>query len=166
MKGHLQDGRFSGKRDSGAAPHEFDQAAQDPELDAVLRDLRASVHAWSDAHYRSRALVLSPVPRRTLWGRSLAWALSLVLAAGAVLAGVYEYHRVEPVRQAVAPAGPVQPVPQKNVAPPAQAASARPAANSAGDMDELLARVDKDVARQTPSAMEPLAGLMDDDEQQ
>jgi hypothetical protein len=38
------------------------------------------------------------------------------------------------------------------------------AANRAREEEELLAKVDSDVSRQVPSAMEPLAQLMAEDE--
>jgi hypothetical protein len=94
-------------------------------------------------------LVLSPAPRRIRWNRSLAWALSLVLAAGLGSEGIYQYHQKQLARQ-VAIQHQLQVVQQQH----------------AREVDELLARVDRDVSREVPSAMEPLASLMADDETQ
>ena len=160
MNIHSKNGKYPGERENGSTRNGFDQAAQEPELEAVLKDFRASVHAWSEATYqarldaagRSRALVLSPVPRRTLWHRSLVWALSLVLTAGAAMAGVYEFHQKELARQAVI---------QRELERQRQLNQVH-----VREVDELLARVDNDVSREAPSAMEPLASLMADDETQ
>jgi hypothetical protein len=159
MISNSTNGKYPGEGKNGSARRGFDEAAQNPELEAVLKDFRASVHAWSEATYRScieadrsRALVLSPAPQRTLWRRSLAWALSLVLAAGVAMAGAYEYHQKELARQANI---------QREIEHQRQVAE-----QHARDEDELLARVDSDVSREAPSAMEPLASLMADDETQ
>ena len=149
-----------GKPEDGSARHAFEDAAQDPELEAVLKDFRASVHAWSgatyqsrsEATYRSRALVLSPAPRHILWRQSLVWALSLVLTAGVATSGVHQYHQRELARQAA----------QRLAEQQRQLAQQQ----HAREADELLARVDNDVSREVPSAMEPLASLMAEDETQ
>ena len=159
MNANQQNGKPPGARENGSERQGF-EAGQDHELEAVLKDFRASVHAWSEATYqsrveaagRSRALVLSPAPHRTLLRRSVAWAMSLVLTAGVAMAGVYEYHQKELARQ---------------VAVRRQLEQRRlEAQQRAREADELLARVDSDVSREEPSAMEPLASLMADDETQ
>lgn len=172
MKSNSKNGMVPGE------PHErarLDEITGDPELEAVLKELRANVHAWSAATYesryertdRTRARVLSQVPHRTLWHRSLVWALSIILTAGIVTAGVYQYRQKEQTRQAAIERElehqrqAKQQVSQQAGVTPGQAAP-----QSGRDVDELLARVDRDVARETPSAMEPLARLMDDDEKQ
>jgi uncharacterized protein YlxW (UPF0749 family) len=152
MNFNSTNGNIPGERESGSVRQGLNEAAQDPELEAVLADFRVSVHAWSEAAYRSRALVLSPAPHRILWRRSLVWALSLVLTAGVAVAGVYEYHQKELARQAEI---------RRELERQRQAVQ-----QHAREVDELLARVDSDVARETPSAMEPLASLMADDETQ
>jgi hypothetical protein len=118
------------------------------------------VHAWSDAMHQSRSeatnrgrtLVLSPVPRRTLGQRSLAWALSLVLAAGVATTGVHELHQRELAKQAA----------QREAVHQRQLALEQ----HARDVDELLAKVDSAVSREVPSAMDPLATLMVEDNTQ
>ena len=160
MNSHQTNGRIPGEGDNGSARAAFDQSAQDPELDTVLRNFRASVHAWSHATYqtrdeaagRSRSLVLSPAPRRILWNRSLAWSMSLVLAAGVATTGIYEYHQKEVARDKAI---------QQEIEHQRQLAQ-----QHARDVDELLARVDSDVSREAPTAMEPLASLMAEDETQ
>jgi hypothetical protein len=136
---------------TGAAQDGLLREEQDPMLQAVLKDFRASVHHWSAAAYhdRSQALVLSPLPRRIIGQRSAAWALSLVLAAGVVSTGAYEFHQRDLARQAAV---------QREIEHQRQLAR-----QHARETDELLAKVDSDVSRQVPSAMEPLASLMADD---
>ncbi len=136
-----------------AAPLSPEEAAQDPMLQAVLQDFRASIHAWSDATYHTKSLVLSEGPRRTLWNQSLAWSLSLVLAIGVASTGAYEYHHRELARQAAA---------QREVEHQRQLALEE----HAREVDELLAKVDSDVSQEVPNAMEPLASLMAEDESQ
>jgi hypothetical protein len=145
----------TGKAGNGAADQQ-----QDPILEAILKDFRASVYAWSEATYRSRsdasdrsrALVFSPVPRRILGQRSLGWALSLVLTAGLATASVHELHRRELAKQAA----------QREAEHQRQLALEQ----RARDVDELLAKVDSAVSREVPSAMEPLATLMAEDNTQ
>ena len=127
---------------------------QDPMLLKVLQDFRASVHAWSEATYESRSEAAyqsrsEAAPRRTLGQRSLAWALSLILAAGVATAGVHELHQRELARQAA----------QREAAHQRQLALEQ----HAREVDDLLAKVDSDVSREVPSAMEPLASLMAED---
>ena len=137
---------------TGAAQDGLVRDEQDPVLQAVLQDFRASVHRWSESKYqfdRSQALVLSPLPRRTIGQRSIAWALSLVLAAGVISTGAYEIRQRNLARQAAA---------QHEIEHQRQLAQ-----QHAREADELLAKVDSDVSREVPSAMEPLASLMADD---
>ncbi len=121
-------------------------------LDEALRNFRLSVHAWSEAAYsqpRSAAVV-----RKVSWRLVAGWALGCVLALGSLAGGVYErHHRQEAARIAAA----VQAARQQQMA----------AEQRAREEDEdLLAKVDKDVSRAVPSAMEPLAQLMAEDETQ
>lgn len=163
MNGQYPMDNNAGKAGNGAADQQ-----QDPNLEAVLQDFRASVHAWSEATYQSRSeatyqspseatyrsssLVLSPVPRRSFGQRSLAWALSLVLAAGVATAGVQGLHQRELAKQAA----------QHEAEHQRQLALEQ----HAREVDELLAKVDSAVSREVPSAMDPLATLMVEDETQ
>ena len=127
-----------------------DSNTEDAKLEAVLADFRASVHAWSQATYRNRPMVYSPVSRRTLGQRSLAWALSLAVVAGIASAGAYEYHQRDVAHQGAV---------QREAEHQRQLALEQ----HAREVDELLAKVDSDLSREVPSAMEPLASLMAED---
>jgi uncharacterized protein HemX len=82
----------------------------------------------------------------------LAWALSLVLTVAVASAGFLQYRQKELAHQAT-----IQRAIQHQRLVDQQ---------HAREADELLARVDSDVSREAPSAMEPLASLMADDETQ
>lgn len=120
----------------------------DPALASVLRDFRTSVHNWSEAAYnRPRAVPIAA--RHTVWRQSVVWALGLVLSAGIVGGGVYEHqHRQELARIQA----------QKEAEHQKQLAAERER-----EAEELMAKIDRDVSRQVPSAMQPLADLMSDD---
>src|SRR5258708_26437499 len=117
--------------------------AEDAKLEAVLADFRASVHAWSDAAYQNRPMVYSPVSRRSLGQRYLAWTMSLAVVLGIASAGAYEYHQRDLARQAAQ---------QREAEHQRQLALEQ----RAREVDELLAKVDSDLSREVPSAMEPL----------
>ena len=146
---------------NGAAQDGFLQHEQDPMLQSVLKDFRASVHHWSEAVYettsapalRGKTLVLSSTPRRSLGQRSLAWALSLVVAAGVVSTGGYEFHQRDLAHRA-------------QLHREAEHQRRLALEQHAREVDELLAKVDSDLSRQVPTAMEPLASLMVDDNTQ
>jgi hypothetical protein len=135
---------------------------QEPELYEALRDFRLSVCAWSEAAM-SRPRVVVEVGRRHCWRLATALALGCVLIAAGVSGGIYkhlhrqlaagwEQHQRE-TRIAVTRA----PEPDQ----PAVAQRDRPAHE---EEEDLLAKVDSDVSRQVPAAMEPLALLMAGDE--
>ena len=138
------------KQPANAAENTQRHWDEERDLEEVLADFRAGVHAWSESTYNRRALVLSPASRRPLGRRSVAWALTLVLAAGIVSTGAYEFHQRDLARQ---------------VAEQREAEHQRQQAleQHAREVDELLAKVDSDLSREVPSAMEPLASLMADD---
>jgi hypothetical protein len=117
----------------------------DVEVDEAIRDFRLSVHAWSEAAY-SRPRVAAEQGRSRSWRLAVVWALGCVLVVGGVsTGGVYEHHQRE-MRIAVARAAEQQ----------RQAAQER----ARQEEEDLLAKVDSDVSREVPSAMEPLAQLM------
>jgi hypothetical protein len=123
--------------------------AQDPVLQQALKDFRMSVHAWSEAEL-SRNRAATQVVRQRSWRLAAGVALGCVLVAGGIGGGAFEHHH----RQEVA-----------RMAQAAQAAQQRRllAEQKAREEEEdLLAKVDSDVSREVPSAMEPLAQLMDD----
>ena len=125
-----------------------------PELDLALREFRLSVHAWSEAAYSRPRTAVAAVRRKQVWRLAAGWALSGVLVAGGVSTGVWEHHRQE-MRMAAARV----------------AEHERPAANERNQQarqedEDLLAKVDSDVSRGVPSAMEPLAQMMAGDKTQ
>lgn len=128
--------------------------AAEADLQQVLRNFRSSVHAWSEAELSRPRMV--PATHRHSWRFAAAWALGCVVAVGSLTAGLYQHHR----SQFVASNTQQQPVQQDQ-----QQFQTRLSAVSeqAGQRDEnLMAVVDSDVSRPVPSAMEPLAQLMDD----
>jgi hypothetical protein len=127
------------------------------EVDEAIRDFRLSVHAWSEAAYsRPRT---AAVVRKHLWRLASAWALGCALIAAGVSGGVYtHFHR----QQAAVGQQPRQ---QMKIAESFAAEVEQPAVEQQNqrapeEEEDLLAKVDSDVSRQVPSAMEPLAQLM------
>jgi uncharacterized protein HemX len=123
-----------------------------PALEAVLADFRATVVAWSDAEF-ARARVPATAVRQRSWRVAAGWVMGCVLIAGAVGGGGFQQHQhklaVERDRLAKQ-----QLAEQQKVL----------AEQRAIEEEDLLANVDSDVSREVPSAMEPLAQLMSDDE--
>ncbi len=120
----------------------------EPELREALGNFKASVDAWSDAMMsRPRE---AKAPARTNWSAVTKWALGCVVFAGTVSGGLYQNHqqqeaaKVEAVRIAEQ---------QRELA----------ASKMKIQDDELMANVDSDIAREVPSALEPMASLMTDD---
>ena len=127
------------------------QSVEDPVLDRVLSDFRSSVHAWSDAAY-NRPRPIAAASSRAVWRKAAAWSLGSMLVIGAAGGGALEYrHRQEVARIAAARA--------------AQQQRAL-AEEHEREAEKELAKVDTDVAREVPNAMEPLAQLMTEDESQ
>jgi hypothetical protein len=124
--------------------------ANEPVLEEALANFRASVLAWSGAEF-GRARTPAKTVRRRSWRLAAGWALAGVLVAGGVGSGIQErQHKLELAR----------------IAAEARAAEQRRviAEQRAREEEDLLANVDSDVSREVPSAMEPLARLMADDE--
>lgn len=122
---------------------------QDPVVNAALRSFRHSVHAWSEAEFSRPRAVMTAHPRvRRPWAL-VSCTLGAVLAAGVAVTGVHERNvRIE--QQHIAAA-------QREAAQERELAAQR-----AKESEDLLAAVDKDVSREVPSALEPLAGILDD----
>lgn len=121
---------------------------EERELEQSLRNFRLSVHAWSEAAYiRPRTVVT--IKRARSWRRAAGWALGCVLVAGGVSGGVYEHRQVQEQARIAA----VKVAEQRRIA----------AEQRAREEEELLARVDTDVSREVPSAMEPLAQMAEDE---
>jgi hypothetical protein len=127
-----------------------DMEVIDPELQQVLGDFKASVHAWSDAMVSRPRTAQLTVAHRT-WRLAAGWALASVLIAGAVTGELYERHESR--------------VQQARIAAERKAEEQQRAlqAQRAHEEQDLLAKVDSDLSREVPSAFEPLASLMTDD---
>jgi hypothetical protein len=125
---------------------------QDPVLRETLENFRLSVHAWSESEFNRPRTVPATFPSHKTWRLAAAWALGCVLVAGGVSGGVYERHH----RQELARVAAARQVEQQRLL----------AEEQARETDDLLAKVDSDVSREVPSAMEPLTQLMAEDESQ
>ncbi len=121
--------------------------AGDRELDQALEDFRLSVHAWSEAAYSLPRTAAVAAPRGN-WRLAAAWALGCVLAAGSLAGGLYDRHH----RRELAKIAAIQAARQRQLAA-AQRARIEDA--------NFMATVDQDVSQEVPSAMEPLAQLME-----
>jgi len=125
----------------------------DLELKEALKDFRSSVHAWSDAAYNRPRSVVRPARRRS-WGLAASWAMGCLLVAGSVSGGLFErQHRIEMARIAAAQRAAEQEKQLRDEGARAKVTD-----------EDLLADVDSAVSRQVPSAMEPLAQMMTEDE--
>jgi hypothetical protein len=122
--------------------------AQDAALVEALNDFKSSIHAWSEAAYH-RPRSLSRGVRRRSWRLAVSWALGCVLVVGSVSGGFFELqHRQHLARSAALQRAVEQ---QKQL---------REQQAREEDEEDLLAKVDSDVSRQVPSALEPLAQMM------
>lgn len=120
----------------------------DPELREALRNFKASVDGWSEAMISRPRKAHAAVVRR-IWRLAAGWALGCVVVAGAVSGGVYEHHRKLEIDRIAA---------QQAAEHERQVAAAH-----AQEEEDLMADVDSDVEREVPSALEPMATLMVDD---
>jgi hypothetical protein len=125
-------------------------AEQDVELEQALKNFKSSMHAWSDAMY-SRPRVVSKEIRVRSWRLAAGWALGCVLVAGSVSGGLLERHHRQEVARIAA---------EQQAAEQQKQIRQQQAAKVSDEV--LLADVDSDVSRQVPSAMEPLAQMMDE----
>jgi hypothetical protein len=127
---------------------------QDLELDEALRDFRLSVHAWSDAAFsRPRTVVMAVAPRH-VWRLAAGWALGCVLLAGGASTGFWQHHhRQMEIRITAA-----------RVAEQQRLIALQREQQARQEDEDLLAKVDSDVSREVPTAMEPLVQLMVEDE--
>ena len=138
-----------------------ENAEGDLALEEALTNFRMSVHAWSDAAYsRQRSFVaptVAQVVRQRSWRQATGWALACALVAIGISGGFYEHHhRIEMAKIAAAQAAEQQKLvsQQQGVVRKEQ---------TRDDAEDLLATVDRDVSREVPSAMEPLARMMNDE---
>jgi hypothetical protein len=127
--------------------------AEDLELEQALKNFKSSVQAWSDAIYTRPRAVAHEVGRRS-WRLAAGWALGCTLVAVSVSGGMIErHHRLELAQVAA----------QQRAAEQQKELLDQQARAQVSD-EVLLAGVDSDVSRQVPSAMDPLAQMMADDE--
>jgi hypothetical protein len=124
--------------------------AAEPELGEALGNFKASVDAWSEAMMSRPREVKAPA--RTNWSAITKWALGCVVFAGTVSGGVYQNHKQQEAAKVEA----------ARVAEQQRELSAH---QMKIQDDELMASVDSEIAREVPSALEPMASLMTDDSQ-
>ncbi|MGA9583672.1 MAG: hypothetical protein WBQ95_00010 [Terracidiphilus sp.] len=130
--------------------HADDPETLEPELREALDNFKLSVNAWSESMMsRPRE---AKAPARTNWSAVTKWALGCVVFAGTVSGGVYQNHRQLEAQKVEA----ARIAEQQHEMEAAKLAKA--------DQDDLMAEIDSDVARQVPSALEPMATLMTEDE--
>jgi cytochrome c-type biogenesis protein CcmH/NrfG len=142
--------------EQGAEPHKLERSLElEPELERVLSNFRQSIQALSEAAY-SRPRTVAVATQRRIWRLAAGWALGCVLTGGVVSTGIYEHHRHWELAQMAA----------RQAEQNRLAAERQHHEQQLREEDELLAKVDSDVAREVPTAMEPLAQLMAEDEAQ
>ena len=129
---------------------------RDQELEQALRSFRLSVHAWSEAAY-SRPRTAAAVVRHRTWRLAVGWAMAGVLVAGGLTGGIYEHHHQQELARMAAAA---------QAARQRQLAAESAAANARETEADFMARIESDVSQQVPSALEPLAQLMEMDNSQ
>jgi hypothetical protein len=136
---------------------------QDLDLQEAIRDFRLSISAWSEAAY-NRPRVMVELGRRRRWRLAAGWALGCVVVIAGASGGIYEHlHQQQEVvwNQHLQQEARVA---TTRVAEDEQLASEQRGQRVHKEEEDLLAKVDSDVSRQVPSAMEPLAQLMTEDE--
>jgi hypothetical protein len=148
MKFEQKSGKNTGESEERTA-REPAQSVEDAALDRALSDFCSSVHSWSDAVY-NRPRPIMATSRRAVWRKAAAWSLGSMLVIGAAGGGVLEIrHRQDEARIAAA-----------------REAQRQRALAEEREAEKELAKVDTDVAREVPNAMEPLAQLMTEDDSQ
>ena len=121
----------------------------DPKSREAIGNFKASVHAWSDAMV-SRPRIEPEVAARKTWRLASGWVLGCVVFVGTVSGGLYQnHHQQELARIAV-----VREAEHQRLI----------AAERAREEEDLLAKVDSDISREVPNALEPLASLMGEEE--
>jgi len=143
--------KIGAEREVGGAEKIQDEAG---EMVEALRDFRLSVHGWSEVEFSRRRTVVDTL-RRKFWRLAVASALGCVLVTGSVSGGVVYQHHLNAKKIAQA-----RMIEQQRLLAEQRNRQAQL------EEEDLLARVDSDVSRVVPSAMEPLARLMAEDENQ
>lgn len=128
-----------------------DGVEEDATLQQALTDFRASVHAWSQAASgRPRNAELTF--RQRSWRLVAGWALGCVLVAGGVSGAILQH---EQQQHAARLAAAQQLAQQKQLAAEQQRMRREEDHN-------LMAKVDNDTSQEVPTAMEPLARMMEE----
>ena len=164
--------------------HGHEEIEGENELRELLGDLKLSIDAWSESSYH-RPRVAQAKAAGLRWQMALSGAVGLLTVAAVATVSLQGGHRPMRASQPAvvqAPATSANPETAKTTAQDAAVAEIEaripgikriPASiPTLGQMvsspqreeEDLLARVDSEVARETPSAMEPLARLMAEDE--
>src|SRR5579871_451414 len=110
----------------------------DRALEETLRNFRSSAHAWSDGVYNQPHRPVKVYT--TSWRVATSWALGCALAIATVSGSLYERHHLKE---------------QAKIAAAAEAARQQKI-EAEQKASEELAKIDSDVSREVPSAMEPL----------
>jgi len=125
-----------------------DDLELEPELREAIGNFKTSLSAWTEeAISRPRKLTSRA---RVNWALATKWALGCAVFIGTVSGGVYENHHQQVAAKAEAARLAEQ---QRELA-----------AQRAREEADLMARVDNDIAREVPSALEPLASLMEENQ--
>ncbi len=143
--------QFGGKKENGCEKPAISRAASlgaedDARIRQALQDFRASVRAWSDAAY-SQPREVRLVARHWNWRLATGWALGCLLVAGTLTGGLLEYRHRQNEAQIAA-----QQIQEQELA------AAREKVRQ--EDRKLMTTVDNEISQQVPSAMEPLAQLM------
>ena len=147
-------------------PDRLKEEAEDIQVEAALRNFRASIHHWSEEELaRPRAI------ERTGWSRFQTgfWrvianpalggtlAAALLITSVAVPVAIQREHKIAAERQAL-----VEQQKRELQQRLAEEEAKKSAAANTVDDGAFLDDVDSDIARATPDAMQPLASLMMD----
>jgi len=127
---------------------ENDELELEPELREAIGNFKSSLDAWSDDALTRPREISAQTP--TNWGFMTRWALGCAVFVGTVSGALYQDHR----QQEEAKIEAARIVQQQREF----------AAQRASEEADLMAKVDSDIAREVPSALEPLASLMDENQ--
>jgi hypothetical protein len=149
MNPRITKSRFE-NHSNGNKEHTVAEPEQNRELELALKDFKSSMHAWSETEY-TRPRHFEQSVRVRSWRVALGWAMGCFLVTASVSGGLMERRHVQEQARMQAAQRAAE---QEKLARQQQAAKFTD--------EELLADVDGDVSRQVPSAMEPLAQMMND----
>lgn len=125
-----------------------DGLEMEPELREAIGNFKSSVEAWSDAALSRPRQAVAPARSHRAWMAK--WALGSLVFVATVTGGVYQNQRQQEFAKAEA----------ARIAEQQHELAAQRAKEEA----DLMARVDNDIAREVPSALEPMASLMDENQ--